>query len=264
MLATPLPLLLLVLLAVTACGGAVPTEDTAALSRDIGLGHRLDRHRSRGRHAAGRQRAGVLPGAAGSEGAGDGHGRRSRPPRATGTLTRDVVVRFSGPGTIIASGHSGEASLPPVLGLVRSTDVGETWEPISGLGKADYHEIEIVGDRIFALRNEEPGMILSSSDGGKTWQVDRGAVGGRADRRRRQPRRPVALGGLERPGRLHLDERRWFLAPARPDLRRPHRLGRARRALQRGQGRQGQAQLRRRQSPGPTSARSVPARGSSS
>jgi hypothetical protein len=92
-------------------------------------------------------------------------------PKGTGTLTRDVVVRFAGPGTIIASGHSGEASLPPVLGLVRSTDGGETWEPISGLGKADYHELEVTGNRILALRNEDPGMIQFSDDGGKTWQA---------------------------------------------------------------------------------------------
>jgi photosystem II stability/assembly factor-like uncharacterized protein len=80
-------------------------------------------------------------------------------------------VRFEKPGTIIASGHSAETTLPPVLGLVRSTDKGETWEPVSGLGEADYHEIEVAGNRIFALRNEDPGMIQISDDGGKTWDT---------------------------------------------------------------------------------------------
>ena len=73
---------------------------------------------------------------------------RIETPKGSGTLTKDVVARFTSDGTIIASGHSGEAALPAVLGLVRSTDDGETWEPISGLGEADYHEIEIDGDRI--------------------------------------------------------------------------------------------------------------------
>jgi photosystem II stability/assembly factor-like uncharacterized protein len=91
--------------------------------------------------------------------------------KGSGTLTKDVVARFTADGTIIASGHSGEATLPPVLGLVKSTDEGETWEPISGLGEADYHEIEIDGDRILALRYEDPGMIQISSDGGKTWET---------------------------------------------------------------------------------------------
>jgi photosystem II stability/assembly factor-like uncharacterized protein len=92
-------------------------------------------------------------------------------PKGSGTLTKDVVARFLADGTIIASGHSGEAALPSVLGLVKSTDEGETWQPVSGLGTADYHEIEIDGDRILALRYEEPGMIQISSDGGKTWDT---------------------------------------------------------------------------------------------
>ena len=91
-------------------------------------------------------------------------------PKGSGTLTRDVIARFQKPGTIIASGHSGESTLPPVLGLVRSTDGGETWQPISGFGEADYHEIEFDGDRILALRNEDPGLIQLSTDGGSTWE----------------------------------------------------------------------------------------------
>jgi photosystem II stability/assembly factor-like uncharacterized protein len=92
-------------------------------------------------------------------------------PKGRGTLTKDVVARFTADGTIIASGHSGEAALPAVLGLVKSTDEGETWEPVSGLGEADYHEIEIDGNRILALRYEEPGRIPLSTDGGRTWET---------------------------------------------------------------------------------------------
>jgi photosystem II stability/assembly factor-like uncharacterized protein len=109
----------------------------------------------------------VKPGAADPETAAG----RITTPKGSGTLTKDVVARFTADGTIIASGHSGEAALPSVLGLVKSTDDGETWQPISGLGKADYHEIEIDGDRILALRYEDPGMIQLSTDGGKTWQA---------------------------------------------------------------------------------------------
>jgi photosystem II stability/assembly factor-like uncharacterized protein len=93
-----------------------------------------------------------------------------RTAKGSGTLTKDVVARFTPDGTIIASGHSGEAALPAVLGLVKSTDDGETWQPISGLGEADYHEIEIDGNRILALRYEDPGMIQISADGGRTWE----------------------------------------------------------------------------------------------
>ena len=76
--------------------------------------------------------------------------------KGSGTLTKDVVARFTADGTIIASGHSGEAALPAVLGLVKSTDEGETWEPISGLGEADYHEVRDYHDDL-------PYLIASSS-----------------------------------------------------------------------------------------------------
>ena len=118
--------------------------------------------------------------------------------------------------------------------------MGESWEPISGLGEADYHEIEIAGNRIFALRNEDPGMIQISDDGGKTWET------------REAPSVAAPIDVAVNPG----DEKVWavstdqgvfvstergqVLAPARHDVRRPHRLGRARRAVRRGQGRQGQ------------------------
>jgi hypothetical protein len=92
-------------------------------------------------------------------------------PKGAGSLTRDVVVRYAGPGVLYASGHSGTAALPAVLGFVKSTDHGENWEPISGMETADYHEIEVVGDSVFAMAAEEPGMIQVSTDGGKTFEA---------------------------------------------------------------------------------------------
>ena len=161
--------LLIALLAVTACGGGGSDEDTAALTATSGseIGSiAIDPADGTLLAGSGPVFYRVPPGAKAPETVTGA----LKTAKGTGMLTRDVVVRFSGPGAIVASGHSSDASLPPVLGLVRSTDLGENWEPISGLAKADYHEIEIVGDRIYALRNEEPGMILSSSDGGKTFK----------------------------------------------------------------------------------------------
>jgi BNR/Asp-box repeat protein len=163
---------LLVLLAFAACGGASPSSsDNAASITSAGAGKDVSSiaiDPSDGTLMAGSGPAfyRLPPGAKAPEKAA---GNLSTP-SGKGTLTRDVVVRFAADGTIIASGHSGEAALPPVLGLVKSTDEGETWQSISGLGKADYHEIELAGHRIFALRNEDPGMIEISSDGGKTWE----------------------------------------------------------------------------------------------
>ena len=89
-----------------------------------------------------------------------------------------------------------------MLGLVRSTDKGETWEPVSGLGKADYHELEVTGnaDPRAAQRGPGPDPVLRRRR--QDLADPRGAVGGRADRRRRQPRQPGPLGRLDRPGHV--------------------------------------------------------------
>jgi photosystem II stability/assembly factor-like uncharacterized protein len=162
----------LVLLALSACGGGDGEEEAAAPTAAAGttsdiVSIAIDP--SDGTLLAGSGPAfyRLPPGAEKPEQA---KGALSTP-KGAGTLTKDVVVRFEKPGTIIASGHSGQAALPPVLGILRSTDMGDTWEPISGLGEADYHELEIQGNRIFGLRNEDPGMIQVSDDGGKTWDT---------------------------------------------------------------------------------------------
>ncbi len=54
------------------------------------------------------------------------------------------------------------------------------------------------------------------------------------------------MGGLDRPGHVHLGQRRQVLAPVGHDLRPADRMGQARRALPRRQGRQGQGQPGRR------------------
>jgi hypothetical protein len=40
----------------------------------------------------------------------------------------DLVVRYTGPNTLMASGHSKGGTLPENIGLVRSADDGKTWE----------------------------------------------------------------------------------------------------------------------------------------
>jgi photosystem II stability/assembly factor-like uncharacterized protein len=159
---------LLVLLAVAGCGGS-SSEGTATPTSGGSDVHSIAIDPADGTLMAGSGPAfyRLRPGAKTPETAAG----KLKTPKGTGTLTRDVVVRFAADGTIIASGHSGQASLPPVLGLVKSTDKGETWESISGLGEADYHEIELDGSRVFALRNEDPGTIQISTDGGKTWDT---------------------------------------------------------------------------------------------
>jgi BNR/Asp-box repeat len=93
-----------------------------------------------------------------------------RTPEGSGQVSSNLVVRFKGPGELLGSGHpEGAGSLPENLGLMRSTDGGRTWEPISELGEADYHLLQVNGDRIVAVGAEETDIQVSS-DGGRTFK----------------------------------------------------------------------------------------------
>ena len=83
---------------------------------------------------------------------------------------KDLVMRFTGPGKLVASGHAAQAPLPANLGFARSADGGATWDSVSGLNEADYHEIEVAKDRIVGLRSDVAGVQVSE-DGGKTFDV---------------------------------------------------------------------------------------------
>jgi hypothetical protein len=78
----------------------------------------------------------------------------------------------AGPDRFLGSGHPDfkkDPDLPPLLGLIESTDAGQTWEPISLLGQADFHVLEATGRRVFGF-DSSGGRLLASRDGGKTWR----------------------------------------------------------------------------------------------
>ncbi|MGH3995424.1 MAG: F510_1955 family glycosylhydrolase, partial [Pseudonocardiaceae bacterium] len=80
----------------------------------------------------------------------------------------------TGPDRFLGSGHpDGRAGLPPFLGLIRSTDAGRTWEPVSLLGKRDFHVLEALGKRVYGYGSDyetrQPGLLVSD-DGGRSWQ----------------------------------------------------------------------------------------------
>ena len=102
-----------------------------------------------------------------------------KPTKVTGQLkTRDgegavseaLVARFTGPDALIASGHpSGDSSLPPALGLIRSADAGKTWESVSELGTSDFHALARSGDVLVAPLYGQAQILLSRDDG-KTFE----------------------------------------------------------------------------------------------
>jgi hypothetical protein len=82
----------------------------------------------------------------------------------------------AGPNRFLASGHPDlrEKALqiegkPPLLGLIESTDAGETWTPISLLGESDFHSLNMVEGLIVGY-DSVGGRVLVSSDG-TTWET---------------------------------------------------------------------------------------------
>lgn len=72
---------------------------------------------------------------------------------------------------LLASGHPDFSSgnfqvegAPPLLGLVRSTDGGRTWEAQSLLGEADFHALTVDGSRILGA-DGMTGRLAVSTDG---------------------------------------------------------------------------------------------------
>ena len=78
-----------------------------------------------------------------------------------------------GPGTFLASGHPDfrmDPDLPTRLGLVRSTDEGETWQSISLSGEADFHELQAAHGNVYGW-DAASGRLLVSADAGRTWET---------------------------------------------------------------------------------------------
>jgi photosystem II stability/assembly factor-like uncharacterized protein len=79
-----------------------------------------------------------------------------------------------GPDRFLGSGHpDGREDLPPFLGLIRSTDAGRNWTPVSLLGKRDFHVLEAAGPRVYGYGSDfdsQQASLLVSDDGGRTWE----------------------------------------------------------------------------------------------
>ena len=75
-----------------------------------------------------------------------------------------------GPGHFLASGHPDlRENLPNHLGLIRTTDAARTWKAVSLQGSADFHALEVVGDRVFGYDSTR-SRLLTSTSGGRSWK----------------------------------------------------------------------------------------------
>jgi hypothetical protein len=91
-------------------------------------------------------------------------------PQGEGTVSANLVVRFTGPGKLIASGHPQDGALPENLGLIHSDDHGDSWASLADLGGADYHELEVAGELLLGVNAESPDIRVSR-DGGRTFET---------------------------------------------------------------------------------------------
>jgi hypothetical protein len=95
--------------------------------------------------------------------------------RRVGDRFQDTMgFTVTGPDRFLGSGHpDGRDRLPPFLGLLRSGDAGRSWEPVSLLGKRDFHVLEAAGARIYGYGSDyesRQASLLVSDDGGRGWQ----------------------------------------------------------------------------------------------
>ncbi len=99
----------------------------------------------------------MTPGAEGAERVGD---------RLQDTMGFAVV----GPDRFIGSGHPDlRDDLPPLLGLIESSDAGRSWDSVSLLGEADFHALHAAGSRVVGY-DASGGRVMVSADGGRTWR----------------------------------------------------------------------------------------------
>lgn len=100
--------------------------------------------------------------------AGEPHARRVAG-RHQDTMGFTVV----GPNRFLGSGHPDlRENLPPFLGLIESRDAGKSWQPVSLLGKVDFHVLEARGARIYGYGSDyesRTARFLTSADGGRRW-----------------------------------------------------------------------------------------------
>lgn len=89
-------------------------------------------------------------------------------PNGPGTVFGNLVVRFKGPNELLGSGHPYQGGLPENLPLIHSTDHGDTWEVVPDTTEGDYHELEVFGDRIFAVDVESPEILVGTD--GINWE----------------------------------------------------------------------------------------------
>jgi hypothetical protein len=83
-----------------------------------------------------------------------------------GDTTIDLMgFTATGPDHFYASGHPGpDDDLPNPVGLIESTDGGQTWRSLSLAGESDFHTLGAAGTQVYGFNGQ-----LVTSNGGTDW-----------------------------------------------------------------------------------------------
>lgn len=96
---------------------------------------------------------------------------RDQAPQRVGDLIQDFMgFTITGPDEFLASGHPDPADRqqPPHLGLIKSSDAGQSWENVSLHGSADFHALEYRHGRVYG-HDSQSGTVMVSLDQ-QSWQ----------------------------------------------------------------------------------------------
>lgn len=93
---------------------------------------------------------------------------QGRAQRVAGRFQDTMAFTIAGSDSFLASGHPDirdylRGAVPPLLGLIESRNAGQTWQPLSLLGQADFHTLRIVDGRIYGY-DSTGGVLLTSAD----------------------------------------------------------------------------------------------------
>lgn len=89
------------------------------------------------------------------------------PPARIGPVIDLMGFTVAGRGHFYASGHPGPGTdLPNPVGLIESTDGGQTWTPLSRQGRSDFHTLTASTAGIVGFDGDE----LATTTDGRTWQ----------------------------------------------------------------------------------------------
>jgi hypothetical protein len=93
-----------------------------------------------------------------------------RDPELVGDVVQDFMgFTVAGPDHFLGSGHPGEGDHdhPPNLGLIESTDGGQSWTSVSMWGQTDFHSLEYRHGLVYGLDSGSRTVMISADK--QTW-----------------------------------------------------------------------------------------------